>query len=64
MRRQTTALKAQEETIVAELKRLRADVPSLSDATKTTAAPAKVSVSEDQLKVLEAEIICACVHGF
>lgn len=64
VRRQTTALKAQEETIVAELKRLRADVPSLSDATKTTAALAKVSVSEDQLKVLEAEIICACVHGF
>lgn len=63
VRRQTTALKAQEETIVADLKRLRTDVPSLPNTVKIVTAPTKVSVSEDQYKILEAEIICTCVHG-
>ena len=56
LRRQTTALKAREESILVELRALRVSVPEMPES--TTAPAPKTTVSEDKLRLMEAEVHC------
>lgn len=55
LRRQITALKAQEDHVLEELKRIRA--PEMAE---NTIVP-KTQTAEERLKILEAEVVCTCI---